>query len=405
MTTLSYPQTTMSTAAPVTGIDRLVAGEPADLAARLRSSKLGFITNDLALTSGIVRGRIALRDAGFDIRLFFAPEHGLAGRAREGEVQSDSLDPEMGVPVRSLYGDTLAPQPEDLAQIDALLYDLPDVGSRFYTYLWTLSYALEACAASGTPIVVLDRPNPIGGLLDDAEGPWLDEENCTSFIGRWRMPLRHSLTIGELARWWVKSRNLDVDLTVIETTGWSRERKAIESDAHWTPPSPNLPDPVSVVLYPGTCLFEGLNLAEGRSTPVPFRVLGAPWIDAAALAKRIEELEIPGLRATPYGFTPFVRDYAGESCEGVLFAVTDHHVLRPVSAIVRVLAAIEELHPGMLQERQGPPVRGESPRTSLEKLFGRMNAFAEITSGTWNDPSLFDVSTWKDDVESVLLYR
>ena len=389
----------------VTGIDRLASIAPRDALGGLGSARLGFITNDLALTSDIRRGREVLVGAGYDFRMLFGPEHGLNGQAREGEAQEDGIDAVTGVPSRSLFGDTLSPDPADLALVDVILYDLPDVGVRFYTYMWTLSYALEACAAAGKTLVVLDRPNPIGGLLSDAEGPWLDEEDCTSFVGRWRMPVRHSLTIGELATWWVKSRGIDVDLVVVPVSGWARTATAFDSLAHWTPPSPNLPSPINAVLYPGTCFIEGVNLAEGRSTPVPFRVLGAPWLDGDALAARIRELGIPGLQATPYGFIPLVRDYAGEQCNGVLFVVTDHRVLRPVSAITRVLAAIEELQPGMLVEAGHAGMPGEPPSTALEKLFGQRGAFEQITTGQWNDSSKFEVPDWAEAVGDSLLYR
>lgn len=387
--------------APMTGVDRVAAGRGPDL----RGQRLGLVTNDVALTSDVRRGRVALVAAGLDLRLLFSPEHGLTGMAREGALLDDAVDPVTGLAVRSLYGATLAPSPEDLAGLDAVLFDLPDIGSRFYTYLWTLSHVLEACAAAGTRLVVLDRPNPLGGDLRRAEGPMLDEERCHSFVGRWSMPVRHCLTIGELARWWVRSRATDVDLEVVTVHGWTRDRTAMSGATHWTPTSPAMPSPLTALLYAGTCLLEGVNLSEGRGTAVPFRVLGAPWLDSEELARRIMAWQLPGLRATPYPFTPLIRDHAGEACEGVLLAVTDPDALRPVQALVRVLHAVAELHGDRLEERTAPHMPGESPRTALEKLFGRVDAFREITTGTWDDPARFAVPEWTEAVSDSLLYR
>ncbi len=392
--------TALSTGTPRTGIDLVGSGRGPDL----RGLRLGLVTNDVALTSDVRRGREALLTAGLDLRLLFSPEHGLTGMAREGALMGDAVDPVTGLPVRSLYGETLAPSPEDLAGLDAVLFDLPDVGARFYTYLWTLSHVLEACAASGTRLVVLDRPNPLGGDLARAEGPMLDEARCQSFVGRWSMPVRHSLTIGELARWWVRSRRIDVELDVVAVEGWTRDMTAVGSTAHWTPPSPAMPSALTALLYPGTCLLEGVNLSEGRSTAVPFRVLGAPWLDSEELARRIRGLGLPGLLATPYPFTPLVRDHAGEACEGVLLAVTDVDALRPVRSVVRILSVVAELHGDRLEERTFPPMPGEAPRTALEKLFGRVDAFPEITSGEWDDPARFDVPQWAEAVADSLLY-
>ncbi|WNB86417.1 DUF1343 domain-containing protein [Cellulomonas sp. ATA003] len=401
LATASDASSSTRTAVPRTGIDLVAAGRGPDL----RGLRLGMVTNDVALTTDFRRGREAVVAAGLDLRLLFTPEHGLTGMAREGALIGDDVDPVTGLPVRSLYGDTLAPAAADLAGLDAVLYDLPDIGARFYTYMWTLSHVLEACAAAGTRLVVLDRPNPLGGDLAVAEGPMLDEERCHSFVGRWSMPVRHSLTIGELARWWVRSRGLDVELDVVAAEGWTRDVTAVDGAAHWTPPSPAMPSALTALLYPGTCLLEGVNLSEGRSTAVPFRVLGAPWLDAEALAGRIRELDLPGLRATPYPFTPLVRDHAGEPCAGVLLAVTDVAALRPVRSMVRILSLVAELHGDRLEERTAPHMPGESPRTALEKLFGRVDAFTEITTGAWDDPERFAVPQWAEAVSDSLLYR
>ena len=388
------------------GIDRLIRHDFDDaLLSRLRSARLGMLTNDLALTSDLKRGREPLAAGGWAFSLFFGPEHGLSGRAREGELVGDDADPVTGVPVRSLYGADVRPTAADLADLDAVLVDLPDVGARFYTYIWTMSHLIEACADACVTVIVLDRPNPLGGRLDRAEGPMLDER-AQSLVGRWAMPIRHGLTIGELARHWVRTRGIDVDLHVIEAAGWRRDETAIgRQELTWMPPSPNLPSAATTLLYPGTCLAEGVNVSEGRSTAVPFRVIAAPFIDGERYAAAIAAAELPGLAAVPYGFTPLVRDHSGEACEGVILHVTDPEALRPVHTGVRLLSLLEQIHPGALEERSLMPMPGESQWTPLEKLFGVEGAFSQIVAGDWDDPERFAVPQWSELVADDLLYR
>lgn len=386
------------------GIDRLIRRDVRpDLLSRLGGSRIGMVTNDLALTSDLRRGRQSLSETGWRFTRLFGPEHGLSGRAREGELVGDLTDPVTGVEVRSLYGDDVRPAASDLADLDVMLIDLPDVGARFYTYIWTMSHVLEACADAGVAVVVLDRPNPIGGRLDRAEGPMLDER-AQSLVGRWTMPIRHGLTIGELARHWVRTRGIDVDLDVIEVDGWSRDAPIGGGEGTWMPPSPNLPSPTTALLYPGTCLAEGVNVSEGRSTAVPFRVIAAPFLDGERYAAAIGEAALPGIAAVPYGFTPLVRDHAGEACEGVILHVSDPEALRPVHTGARLLSLIEEIHPGALEERSLVPMPGESDWSPLEKLFGVKGAFAQIVAGEWNDPERFAVPEWPDAVAEDLLY-
>ncbi|HWS51786.1 MAG TPA: DUF1343 domain-containing protein [Microbacterium sp.] len=388
------------------GIDRLIHRDVRpQLLSRLKSSRIGMLTNDLALTSDLVRGRESLAAGGWRFSLFFGPEHGLSGRAREGEHVGDASDPVTGAPVRSLYGADVRPRSEDLAELDIVIVDLPDVGARFYTYIWTMSHMLEACAEAGVAVVVLDRPNPLGGVLDKAEGPMLDER-AQSLVGRWPMPIRHGLTIGEIARHWVRTRGIHVDLTVVEVQGWNRADTALgREELTWMPPSPNLPSAATALLYPGTCLAEGVNVSEGRSTAVPFRVIAAPFIDGERFAAAIDAAAVPGIVAVPYGFTPLVRDHAGEACEGVILHVTDPDALRPVHAGVRLLSLIETVHPGALEERSLLPMPGESHWSPLEKLFGVEGAFSQIIAGEWDDPTRLAVPEWPALVAEDLLYR
>ncbi|MEE6387499.1 DUF1343 domain-containing protein [Microbacterium paraoxydans] len=388
------------------GIDRLLHDDLTQPQRdRLRGARLGMVTNDLALTSTLARGRAGLADAGFPLTLLFGPEHGLDGRAREGELIGDLRDTLTGLPVRSLYGADVRPAAADLADLDVVLVDLPDVGARFYTYIWTMSHVLEACADAGVAVMVLDRPNPLGGRLEQAEGPMLDEA-ANSLVGRWTMPVRHGLTIGELARHWVRTRGIDVELHVVEVQGWTRDQTALgRQELTWMPPSPNLPSAATALLYPGTCLAEGVNVSEGRSTAAPFRVIGAPFIDAEEYTTAFVELALPGVTASPYGFTPLVRDHAGEACQGLLLHVTDPAAFRPVHAGVRLLSLLATLYPEALAERALVPMPGESDWSPLEKLFGVEGAFRRITAGAWDEPESLAVPDWPGLVDADLLYR
>ncbi|WP_314430990.1 DUF1343 domain-containing protein [Microbacterium lacticum] len=386
-----------------TGIDVLVSGETPGITRKLREGRIGLVTNNLALTGTLERGRAVLKKLGWRIEVIFAPEHGVTGLAREGAHIADETDTVTGLPVRSLYGDNLAPAPEDLAGLDGVMIDLPDVGARFYTYIWTMSHVLEACAKAHVPVVVLDRPNPIGGSFEAVEGPVLDTA-CHSFVGRWPIPIRHSLTIGELARHFVRTRGIDVELDVVQLEGWRRSDDSLAGGLTWMPPSPNIPAPTTALLYPGTCLTEGLNLSEGRSTGHPFRVVGAPFLDSERLCDAFDALSLPGVRAVPYGFVPHVRDHVGDYCPAAMLFVTDPLSFRPVHTGVRLISLIEELHPGSLVEHQGVPMPGESHATALEKLFGVTGAFAQITAGEWDDPRRLAVPDWRNTVATDVLY-
>ncbi|MCB7137129.1 exo-beta-N-acetylmuramidase NamZ family protein [Cellulosimicrobium marinum] len=387
------------------GIDRLVAGTATEADDLLRHGRLGLLTHDLATTVDLEVSRVALRRAGVPVVRYLSPEHGLSGRAREGEHVATGVEPASGLPVVSLYGDHVRPDADDLHGLDAVVVDLQDVGARFYTYVWTLSHVLEACAEHGVAVVVLDRPNPLGGRAADVEGPVLDEA-CHSLVGRWAMPLRHGLTIGELARHWVRTRGIDVDLRVVAADGWTRDVVAAGDPTWpWVPPSPNMPSTTTALLYPGTCLAEGVNLAEGRSTAVPFRVVGAPWLDGAALADAVNGAGLPGVRAVPYGFTPLVRDWAGEACEGVLLHVTDVDAVRPVRTGLALLRAVDHVAPGRLAETPQRGLQpGESDATPLERLLGRRDALARVLAGEWDAPGALDVPGWQDATADDLLY-
>ncbi len=231
----------------------------------------------------------------------FGPEHGLRGDAEAGEHIDDAIDERTGVPIHSLYGATRRPAPETLRELDVLLFDMQDVGARYYTYVSTMAYAMEAAGAAGIPFVVLDRPNPIGG--DAVQGNVLDPAFAT-FVGLYPVPMRHGMTVGELARLYVAEFGVSVELHVVPMHGWRREMTFEETGLPWVAPSPNMPSVESALAYPGMCLFEGTPLSVGRGTDRAFEWVGAPWLDGEALAERLNGASIPGVRFEPARFTP-----------------------------------------------------------------------------------------------------
>ena len=272
----------------------------------------------------------------------FGCEHGLRGAAQAGAAVADEVDSETGAPIYSLFGDIHAPTPEMLDEIDVMVVDLQDVGSRFYTYVYSMCYAIEACARAGKPVVVLDRINPLGGAL--CQGTLLDER-FHSFVGEYAVPTRHGLTIGEFARFFVAYKRIDADLTVVPLTGWTRDMYLDDTDAIWTPPSPNMPALMSVLDYPGVCLFEGTNISEGRGTSIPFQIVGAPFIDGARLEKAMRAQKLPGMGFRRAGFTPTFSKFSGEPCQGVQMYVTDRRVADPAMAGLVLLETIMNLWP------------------------------------------------------------
>lgn len=320
-----------------TGLDQLLT----DPHAILRGRRVGLVTHPAAVTRDWTHAVDALLAAGVRITALFGPEHGLRGAAADGDAVDHGVDARTGLPAFSLYGETLAPTPPMLAKVDVLLFDMQDVGVRFYTYISTLLHLLRAASTNGTPVVVLDRPNPLGGVR--REGPML-EAGHESFVGAGPLPVRHGLTVGELARWFVTHFALDVDLTVVPMRRWRRSMWFDATHLPWVATSPNLPHLSTATVYPGMCLIEGTNLSEGRGTALPFEAVGAPWVNGHMLAARLNALNLPGAHWRAMQFVPSASKWAGEPCTGVQLHVTDRDALRPVEAGLHLIAAVRALH-------------------------------------------------------------
>lgn len=389
------------------GADKIVADR-----SRVKGGRVGLVTNDAArmATGGAgMPSRLALLRAGVPIVRLFSPEHGIAAAAPDGEKVGDSIDPVTGLPVTSLYGMTQRPTAEMFADLDAVLFDIPDIGSRFYTYIWTLSHVLEVCAETKTPLYVLDRPNPLSGDLSAVEGPVLDEAFVSTFVGRWAMPIRHSLTAGELARLWNAERRIGADVQVVECDGWIRDMHWPATGLPFVPPSPNMPTYESALAYPGTCLFEGTNLSEGRGTPWPFRWFGAPWLDAEAVVAEANGRGLAGVRLEAKRFTPDSRKCGGEECGGVLLTPTDARAFRPVACTLYVLCAISRRHPDQLQWLPYPTAANPTGGFHFQRLVGRKDVMESIvrdpSGATSRIAEWTSAGNWRERVTPHLIYR
>ncbi|MDR3633125.1 MAG: DUF1343 domain-containing protein [Isosphaeraceae bacterium] len=307
----------------------------------LRGKRVGLVTNHTGRTKTEEATIDVLFHApGVKLVALYSPEHGIRGLV-DAEV-ADSRDEATGLPVFSLYGQTKKPTPQSLEGVEALVYDIQDVGVRYYTYSSTLGLVLEAAREKGIPVVVLDRPNPIGGVA--VAGPVRDE-GLASFIAYHAMPVRHGMTVGEMARLFNAERKIGADLTVIPCEGWRRGELYDRTGLLWVNPSPNMRSLTEALLYPGVGLLEASNLATGRGTDTPFERVGATWIDPRAWAQALNDLDLPGVRFVPIRFTPRERQYAGKECGGVQIAVTDWSKFEPLALGMGLAVTLRSLYP------------------------------------------------------------
>ena len=328
----------------------------------LSGRRVGLMTNPTGVDHNL-RSTIDLLHARFRLTALFAPEHGIRGDLQAGAAVTDVTDPETGIPVFSAYGDKSHFTPEMLEAFDVLVFDIQDVGARFYTYLYSLSYAMEACAKAGKKVVVLDRVNPLDGQT--RAGTILDPV-FASFVGDYELPTRYGLTIGEYALYVRDYLKLDLDLTVVPLAGWQRWMLLDDTDLPWVLPSPNLPTLESALCYTGTCIFEGTNCSEGRGTTIPFQVIGAPYTDAAALEKRMAEISTPGIHFRRASFCPTFSKHQSRVCHGVQMHITDRHLADPTSAGLLLCEAIRDMYPDHFQM-----IRWEGEKEyAIDKLLG-----------------------------------
>jgi len=318
---------------------------------RFQNRNIALIVNQSSVTAHLKYSWNMLKERGLHVKMIFSPEHGLF--ATEQDQIAVNYQPELGCEVASLYGDSaesLLPDMTLLDNLDLILFDIQDVGTRYYTYVNTLALFMEAVSGRDIEIIVLDRPNPLGGTI--VEGPLLDPA-YRSFVGIFPVPVRHGLTAGELALLYLDVKKLDVNLSVIKMEGWRRSMLFPETGLPWIPPSPNMPTFATAEVYPGMCLFEGLNVSEGRGTTTPFQLSGAPFIKPDELAERCTTYGLEGVHFRPVWFKPTFHKFSGEVIGGIWLHVTDHSLFRSFATGVAMTAAIHELYPEFLQFLNG----------------------------------------------------
>lgn len=337
------------------------------------------------------------------LRSILSPQHGLwceqqANMIETAHGRHDRLE----VPVYSLYSQTRRPTDEMLSGIDCLVIDLQDAGTRVYTFIWTMLYCLQACAVRRIPVIVPDRPNPVGGVI--SEGPLL-KPAFRSFVGEAEIPMRHGLTIGELARFFNRRYEINAELVVVPMEGWRRDQYFDETDRLWVPPSPNMQTVQTAVVYPGQVLLEGTNLSEGRGTTVPFEVIGAPFIDPGEFCEELESLEMPGVRFLPIRFTPTFDKWAGQSCGGVSIHVTDRAVFRSYEMTVRIVKLCGENYPGGFR-LNAPPYEYERSLMPIDIISGSSLLRECLTeTGNFDTAVALDCEAWDQERREFLLYR
>lgn len=310
---------------------------------QFKHQKIGLVTNMTGVNQQLIPAiDLFYHHPHIKLTALYAPEHGIRGDAKEGEKVTSTVDPYTGLPVYSLYGTTRKPTKEMLEPVDVIVFDLQDIGSRYYTFIYTMAYVMEACMEEGKHVVVLDRPNPIGGIKMEGN---VVEEDVRSFVGLLPIPNRHGMTVGELAVLFKHVFGYYCELTVIHMVGWRRTMYFDQTGLFWVPPSPNTPTLDMSMLYPGTCLVEGTNLSEGRGTTKPFEVIGAPFIDGQILASAFNQRNIPGVLARPTSFTPFYQKYKNQLCGGVQLHIEDRHLLNSVVTGILLLEIVASLYP------------------------------------------------------------
>jgi len=353
----------MKPAQVVTGLEAFLAAPPAGLA----RARLGLLCNQASVDRRLRHARdLVAKCAGRRLAALYSPQHGIFGEQQDNMVESaHGTDPVLGIPVYSLYGEVRRPTAQMFAGIDALLIDLQDVGCRVYTFITTLRYCLEEAARLGKKVVVLDRPNPVGGAV---EGNLL-LPSLRSFVGAHRLPMRHGLTTGELARLFCAEGGIDADLQVVTLSGWRRRMHFPATGLPWVAPSPNMPTPDTALVYPGQVLLEGTLLSEGRGTTRPFELCGAPWIEPAPLCAALRRRRLPGALFREAWFLPTFQKWAGRVCGGLQIHVADARAFRPYRTTLAILAEVRRLWPDADLWRQ-PPYEYETERLPIDLLAG-----------------------------------
>jgi len=358
---------------------------------RLHGRRVGVVANPASIDHGFGHTveRVAAAD-GVTLGAIFGPQHGFHSNLQDNMIETPhASDGRRQVPVYSLYSETREPTAKMLEGLDALVIDLQDIGARIYTFIYTMANCLHAAGRHGVPVIVCDRPNPIGGV--EVEGPML-EPGFESFVGQYPIPMRHGMTVGELAQLFNEQFRLGATLEVVRMEGWRREQYWDETGAPWVMPSPNMPTLDSAIVYPGTVLFEGTMLSEGRGTTRPFELVGAPWVDADAFAERMNRLALQGVHFRPATFEPTFQKHAKTSCGGCQIHVTDRKAFAPVAVGAALLREFHGSAPKQFAWRQ-PPYEYEHDKLPIDILAGSSQLREQVEAQV---PLSEIVASWKD---------
>ncbi len=372
------------------GLDQFLANPPAGIG----DQRLGLLCNTASVGRDLVHSRQHIRNrCGDRLKALFSPQHGLFAEKQDNMIESaHRRDHLLDLPVFSLYSATRIPTAEMFDAIDVLLVDLQDVGTRVYTFIYTISHCMEAARKYGKKIIILDRPNPIGGIL--VEGNCLDE-NWTSFVGRFPIPMRHGLTVGELALLLNGPYGIDCDLEVVGMQGWRRDMLFDDTGLPWVAPSPNLPTPASTLVYPGQVILEGTNLSEGRGTTQPFEFFGAPFVDTREIQAFLKRSPLAGVILRPIEFEPTAHKWQGETCHGFQIHVTDPLAYRPFRTSLMLLQAVIHHHGDQFKWKM-PPYEYEYERMPIDLILGNGDMRRQLEAMT---PVAEMEAAWKDDLD------
>jgi len=356
------------------GLEQLIASPPR----WMRHARIGLLCNSASVDSNLVHSRLRLKSEwGDQLKALYSPQHGLFAEKQDNMIESGHReDPLLGIPVFSLYSQTRIPTLEMFDPMDVLLVDLQDVGTRVYTFIYTMSYCMEAARQAGKKVVVLDRPNPIGGVA--VEGNCLTPE-WRSFVGRYPMPMRHGMTVGELALLFNAAYGIGCDLQVMPMRGWRRDMLFGETGLPWVAPSPNLPNPVAALVYPGQVIWEGTNVSEGRGTTQPFELFGAPYLDPGGILDVIDMDAVAGSILRMVEFEPTSNKWQAQACRGFQIHVTDPDRFKPFTASLSLLQAVMRCHPDHFDWHPGP-YEYEYQRLPIDLILGDQQVRKQLTA-------------------------
>lgn len=384
------------------GLEQCIASPPGSLQAK----RLGLLCNQASTDHRFRHSRdLFLQYFPGQLCCLFSPQHGFFSARQDNMIESDhSVDPLSGLPVYSLYGETRKPYSSMFVDIDVLLIDLMDVGTRVYTFIWTVAYCLQTAAETGVKVVILDRPNPIGGKV---EGNVLNQD-WSSFVGLWPIPMRHGLTVGEMALLCNNEMEIGAELEVVPVQGWQRDMLYPDTGLPWVFPSPNMPTFTTALVYPGQVIWEGTNISEGRGTTLPFELVGAPFLDFREVLQEIRNIELPGCIFRPLAFEPTSGKWAGETCQGFQLHVTDSETFMPYRTSLVLMQALLRLYPDDFLYKD-PPYEYEFKRLPMDLIIGDQGVRKALEMGedvvqleySWQD----DLQEYQERIQPVLLYE